>query len=341
MLLDAGADPNRPAFRGQRPLHVAASRGHGQIVDLLLARGADPALTDDGGRTARDWAEINGHASLGSRLDRPSEAPAVRRPARPRSDLWETGIRALDLLCPLPRRGLVRWEGGLGVGSIVLLIELCVRIAPAVDGVLWGGIEPATGDREDLLQDLREQDAQEKVEVLLAPRDASRESRRDLLRAVTDRARTHARRGGALLVLQSDQGFQSDIDALLPTLEAESEACLTTIVVAPPGAPDRAPVLRRPYASLAAFDPERARRGQWPALDLRRSTTRLDLPADQQRIVELLRAAVGAGSRAGRACAWYLAQPFYTTEPFSSLPGEWAPVAATIGELARIIEQTP
>ena len=45
LLLDRGADANTQQFRGQTALMWAAAEGHADVVKLLLARGADPALS--------------------------------------------------------------------------------------------------------------------------------------------------------------------------------------------------------------------------------------------------------------------------------------------------------
>ncbi|MCA9692011.1 MAG: F0F1 ATP synthase subunit beta, partial [Myxococcales bacterium] len=52
---------------------------------------------------------------------RPSP-PLMRR--RARREVFETGIKVLDLLCPLPRGGNTGLFGGAGVGKTVLMMEL-------------------------------------------------------------------------------------------------------------------------------------------------------------------------------------------------------------------------
>ncbi len=54
-LLEAGVNPNR-LYRWS-PLHWAASNGHGDVVRVLLAHGADPAIEDHRGRTPLDQAK--------------------------------------------------------------------------------------------------------------------------------------------------------------------------------------------------------------------------------------------------------------------------------------------
>ncbi len=57
----------------------------------------------------------------------------------------ETGIKALDLLCPLPRRGTVGALGYMGTGKLVVIEELAHNIAGRDDGLnLWTFIEPGT-----------------------------------------------------------------------------------------------------------------------------------------------------------------------------------------------------
>ena len=61
ILLEAGADVNTLDRRGATPLHHAAGEGRGDIVRLLLARGANPSYRDDGWEaTPLDWAQHRG-----------------------------------------------------------------------------------------------------------------------------------------------------------------------------------------------------------------------------------------------------------------------------------------
>jgi ankyrin repeat protein len=51
-LLDSGAPVDGRAPDGSTSLHRAAREAHAALVELLLARGADPALADTAGWTA-------------------------------------------------------------------------------------------------------------------------------------------------------------------------------------------------------------------------------------------------------------------------------------------------
>jgi ankyrin repeat protein len=55
-LLDAGATPDRATGSGMTPLIMAAGYGGSEVVKVLLAHGADPAIRDADGAAAVDYA---------------------------------------------------------------------------------------------------------------------------------------------------------------------------------------------------------------------------------------------------------------------------------------------
>jgi uncharacterized protein len=58
LLLAAGVDPNVTQLREIRPLHQAAHHGHKEIVERLIQAGADPKLKSEEGLTAADYAKL-------------------------------------------------------------------------------------------------------------------------------------------------------------------------------------------------------------------------------------------------------------------------------------------
>jgi uncharacterized protein len=66
-LLKAGAPPNERS-EGSTPLMEAAGQGDDQLVELLVAHGANAALFDEQGHSAADRAAEAGHESLAARL---------------------------------------------------------------------------------------------------------------------------------------------------------------------------------------------------------------------------------------------------------------------------------
>jgi len=67
-LLDHGADVDAGGG-GMTPLMLAASDGSLEIVDALLAAGADPAATLRNGGSALKLAQESGHADVAARLE--------------------------------------------------------------------------------------------------------------------------------------------------------------------------------------------------------------------------------------------------------------------------------
>lgn len=65
--------------------------------------------------------------------------------------LFETGIKAVDLLAPFPRGGKIGLFGGAGVGKTVIVMELIRNIASVHGGIsVFGGIGERTREGNDL-----------------------------------------------------------------------------------------------------------------------------------------------------------------------------------------------
>jgi len=62
-LLDDGADVYAVGLQGT-PLHLAVTGGHREMVELLVARGADPNVKDQSGRTPLEVARQKGYTEL-------------------------------------------------------------------------------------------------------------------------------------------------------------------------------------------------------------------------------------------------------------------------------------
>src|SRR5688500_10322931 len=68
-LLEAGADPNARQQIDYTPLMGAAANARVDILDMLLAHGADPKLKTTDGKNAADLAREHGHEEVAARLD--------------------------------------------------------------------------------------------------------------------------------------------------------------------------------------------------------------------------------------------------------------------------------
>ena len=75
LLLKKGAEVNvQGKLEGFTALMTAASEGQLDVVRILLAHGADPALEDEDGDTAKSFAEQNGHSAVVAVLENPPAA---------------------------------------------------------------------------------------------------------------------------------------------------------------------------------------------------------------------------------------------------------------------------
>jgi F-type H+/Na+-transporting ATPase subunit beta len=85
-----------------------------------------------------------------------NEAPAL---AQEKGDIeiLETGIKSIDLLCPLPKGGKVGLFGGAGVGKTVLIQELINNIAKVHKGVsVFAGVGERSREGNDIYGDMKE-----------------------------------------------------------------------------------------------------------------------------------------------------------------------------------------
>jgi len=65
-------------------LHAAASKGHGAVVDVLLAAGADSSAKNAKGQTPEEQATAKGHDAIATKLQKAgNSAPAAAAPAAP------------------------------------------------------------------------------------------------------------------------------------------------------------------------------------------------------------------------------------------------------------------
>src|SRR5205085_11370234 len=68
-----------------------------------------------------------------------------------KTELFETGIKVIDLLTPLVRGGKAGLFGGAGLGKTVILTELIARIASQHGGVsVFAGVGERTREGNDL-----------------------------------------------------------------------------------------------------------------------------------------------------------------------------------------------
>ncbi len=123
-----------------RPLQIpVGSRLLGRMLNVF-------GQTIDGGETLEggEWRSIH-----------QSPLPLARRSAK--QEMFETGIKAIDLLAPLERGGKAGMFGGAGVGKTVVIDELIHNMAGRYQGVsLFCGIGERCREAEEIYREMRE-----------------------------------------------------------------------------------------------------------------------------------------------------------------------------------------
>ena len=98
----------------------------------------------------------------GEKLDAKERWP-IHRPApaydeqKPATEILETGIKVIDLICPYAKGGKIGLFGGAGVGKTVLIQERIYNIATAHNGYsVFTGVGERTREGNDLFREMTE-----------------------------------------------------------------------------------------------------------------------------------------------------------------------------------------
>ena len=75
----------------------------------------------------------------------------------PKTEILETGIKVIDLLCPFVRGGKIGLFGGAGVGKTVIIQEMIARVARNFGGYsVFAGVGERTREGNDLWREMQE-----------------------------------------------------------------------------------------------------------------------------------------------------------------------------------------
>ena len=135
-----------------------------------MVRGAE--VTDTGGPISVPVGDVTkGHVFnlLGETLDVPTASLQVKErwgihrdpppfdELEPRTEMFVTGIKVIDLLTPYVRGGKIGLFGGAGVGKTVLIQEMIRRVAQNFGGVsVFAGVGERTREGNDLFLEMTE-----------------------------------------------------------------------------------------------------------------------------------------------------------------------------------------
>ncbi len=150
-----------------------------------LVRGAE--VTDSGSAISVPVGDVTkGHVfnALGEALDVPTSSlditerwPIHRDPPpfdalEPKTEMFTTGIKVVDLLTPYVLGGKIGLFGGAGVGKTVLIQEMIFRVAKNFGGVsVFAGVGERTREGNDLIHEMTETDVIQDTSLVFGQMD--------------------------------------------------------------------------------------------------------------------------------------------------------------------------
>src|ERR687896_235884 len=148
-----------------------------------LVRGA-PVVDTGASMTMPVGEETLGHVFnvLGQALDDPDFQADERWPIHrhapsfyqlePRTEMFETGIKVIDLLEPYVAGGKIGMFGGAGVGKTVIIQEMIYRVAEEHSGVsVFAGVGERTREGNDLFLEMSETGVIDKTALIFGQMD--------------------------------------------------------------------------------------------------------------------------------------------------------------------------
>ncbi len=267
------------------------SRALGRVLNVF-------GETIDGGEplTGGEWRSI--HQEL---------VPLTRRATT--SEVFHTGIKAIDLLAPLERGGKAGLFGGAGVGKTVLVMEMIHNVAGRHGGVsLFCGIGERSREGEELYREIKEAGVLENAALIFGQMNEPPgarfrvghaaltlaeyfrdDERRDVLLLIDNIFRfiqAGAEVSGLMGRLPSRLGYQPTLGTELAELEericnTESGAITSVQAVYVPADDFTDPSAVHTFSHLSAsivLSRKRASEGLYPAIDPLRSSSKMLSP---------------------------------------------------------------
>jgi len=319
----------------------------------------------------------------------------------PKSELFETGIKVIDLLAPFVRGGKTGLFGGAGLGKTVIIQELVARIATKHGGYsVFAGVGERTREGNDMWLEMQQmqigqtgQKLLDRTAMVFGQMNEPPGARlRAALSALT--LAEYFRDTGTETLLFIDNIFRfsqagSEVSALLgrmpsavgyqPTLATEMGELQERIASTTKGAitsvqavyvpaddmTDPAPATAVTHLdSFVILERSIVEKGIYPAVDPLGSSSRIldpqivgqehyDVAREVQRILQRYRdlqeiiAILGVDELSeedqrivarARRIERFLSQPFFVTETFTGMKGNYTPLAETVRSFREIIE---
>jgi F-type H+-transporting ATPase subunit beta len=137
-----------------------------------------PITVPVGPNTLGHVYNVLGEPVDGSTIPEDTERWPIHRQAppfdelEPKTEMFETGIKVIDLLEPYVQGGKIGMFGGAGVGKTVVIQEMIYRVAEQHSGVsVFAGVGERTREGTDLLLEMKESGVLEKTALVYGQMD--------------------------------------------------------------------------------------------------------------------------------------------------------------------------
>ena len=294
------------------------------------------------------------------------------------TEILETGIKVVDLLCPYQKGGKIGLFGGAGVGKTVLIQELIRNIATEHGGYsVFTGVGERTREGNDLYHEMIESGVIDKTTLVFGQmaeyfRD---EAGKDVLLFIDNIFRfTQAGSEVSALLgrMPSAVGYQptlqTEMGALQERITSTKQGSITSVQAVYVPADDLTdPAPANTFAHLDAttvLDRAIVEQGIYPAVDPLASTSRILSPLvvgeehyqvarGVQRVLQKYKelqdiiAMLGMDELSeddkltvsrARKIQRFLSQPFFVATQFTGLSGKYVPVSETVRGFKEILE---
>ncbi|EKD47210.1 MAG: hypothetical protein ACD_66C00170G0002 [uncultured bacterium] len=149
---------------------VAMGTTDGLQRGLKVINTGKPIMVPVGPETLGRMFGVTGHAIDGMPDVVTKQTDAIHKPApdfvdqSTESEIFETGIKVVDLICPILRGGKAGLFGGAGVGKTVLIQEMIHNLAKEHGGYsVFAGVGERTREGNDLYHEMKESGVLEKT----------------------------------------------------------------------------------------------------------------------------------------------------------------------------------
>ena len=271
------------------------------------------------------------------------------------TEILETGIKVVDLLCPYQKGGKIGLFGGAGVGKTVLIQELIRNIATEHGGYsVFTGVGERTREGNDLYYEMQESGVINKTTMVFGQMNEPPGARMRVGLTGLTMAEYFRDEGGKDVLLFIDNIFRfsqagSEVSALLgrmpsavgyqPTLQTEMGALQERITSTKSGS--IYPAVDPLESTSRILDPRivgeehyRVARGVQEVLQRYKELQDIIAMLGMDELSEEDKLTVSRARKIQR----FLSQPFFVAGQFTGLEGRYVPLSETIQGFKEILE---